>query len=79
MLVVLNHDVNHVSNGCDARSWDLGLSAHQKSPELARRNLERLVLSYLQHFQREGTLDQEIARAGLQADNEEPGLRVTTV
>jgi hypothetical protein len=79
MLVVLNHDVNRVKNGVAARSRDLGLSAHGQSPELARRNLERLVLLYLRPFQREGTLDQEIARAGLQADNEEPGLRVTAV
>jgi len=76
MLVVLNHHVNRVIYGFAARASDLGLSAHGPSPDLARRNLERLVELYLQPFQREGTLNEEIQRAGLQVDDDGPSLRV---
>jgi hypothetical protein len=77
VLVVLNHDLNRVKNGFAARSRELGLSAHGQSPDLARRNMERLVLLYLQPFRREGTLEQEVRQAGLQVDNDGPTLRVT--
>jgi hypothetical protein len=79
VLVILNHDVNRIKNGFAARSRELGLSAHGQSPDLARRNLERLVQLYLQPFEREGTLGQEVRQAGLQADDDGPGLKVTVV
>ena len=78
MLVVLKHGVKRVRNGFAARSRELGLSA-QHSPHLARRNLKRLVLLYLQPFEREGTLDKEVRLAGLQAEDDGSSLRVSII
>jgi hypothetical protein len=74
--VVLKHQVNRVKNGYAARSPLLGLSAHGPTPDLAARNLERLVGLYLRPFERQGTLREEIQLAGLSAEESEGELTV---
>lgn len=76
MHVVLKQQLKRVKNGYAARSPLLGLSAHGPTPELAARNLERLVSLYLRPFERQGTLGDEIQRAGLRAEGPEGELTV---
>ncbi len=66
MLVVLKHDVYRIKNGFAARSPQLGLTAHGASPDMARRNLERTVLLLLKPLERQGSLEKELHRSGLQ-------------
>jgi hypothetical protein len=62
---MLKHELNRAKNGYIARSAELGLSAYGASPEMARRNLERTAGCFLRPFERQGSLDQEIAAARL--------------
>ena len=79
MRVVLKHELNRVKNGYAARSPELGLTANGHSPEVARRNLERLVVLYLRPFERQGDLEREVADAHLQSEDAGPELTVVTV
>jgi hypothetical protein len=45
----------------------VGLTAHGYSPELADKNLERVVQRFLAPFEREGILAQEVAALGLES------------
>lgn len=78
MKIVLKQELNRVKNGFAARSPELGLVAHGHSPEVAQRNLERTVLLLLKPFERQGVLEQEIRRSGLQMNHEGEELTVTT-
>jgi hypothetical protein len=78
MKVVLKHDVNRIKNGFAARSPQLKVVAHGHSPEIARRNLERLVFLYLSPFQRRGILKEELEKARLEAEGTESDLTVVT-
>lgn len=76
MKVVFKHNVGRVKSGYAARLVRLGLAAHGHSEELAVRNLERTLLLYLRPFERSGTLQREVAEAGLEA-LEEGGAELT--
>ena len=69
MRVVLKHEVNRIRNGFAARSPQLGLTAHGASPDIARRNLERTVLLLLKPLERQGCLEEELRRSGLQVSD----------
>lgn len=79
MKVVLKHELNRVKNGYVARSPELGLAANGHSPDIARRNLERLVALYLKPFERQGDLEREVEKAQLQSEAGHPELTVVTV
>jgi hypothetical protein len=66
--VILKPEVYRIRNGFAARSPELGLAAHGASPEIARRNLERTVLYLLKPLEREGCLETELRRSGLEVD-----------
>ena len=65
MELLIGHEVYPIKNGWAARSPQLKLTAHGFSKETARLNLERGVKLFLRPFQREGTLEAEIASMGL--------------
>ena len=70
MNVVFKHEVNRIKHGFAARIPNLRLQAHGASPELAARNLERTVLLFLRPFERAGTLEAELEKAGLEAQGD---------
>ena len=70
MNVALKHDVKRIKNGFSARVPGLRLAAHGHSPDLAARNLERTVLLFLRPFERAGTLEAELEKAGLEAQGD---------
>jgi hypothetical protein len=77
MRVVIKHRLNRVRNGIAARSPELGFVAHGPTEELARRNLEHLIVLFLRPFEREGVLQEEVRKLGLQI--EENGAELTVV
>ena len=79
MKVVLKHEVNRAKNGYMARSPQLRLAAYGHSPEVARCNLERLVVLYLKPFERQGDLEKEVGKAQLQSEDSGSELAVVTV
>ena len=76
---VIKHHLNRVKNGIAARSPELGLTAHGLTEELARRNLEHLVLPFLRPFERQGTLEEQIRTLGLLVEGSEGELTVVAV
>jgi len=79
MQIILKHDVNPIKNGFAAHGVKLGLVAHGHSPDVARRNLERVVLLYLRPFERQGTLKRELELMGLQTEDDGAELTVVAV
>lgn len=67
MLVKMLRETNQIKNGWASRSVALGLAAHGYSPEVADKNLERMIRLFLAPFQREGTLADEARTLGLGA------------
>lgn len=76
MTLVLYRTVDRVRDGYRSRCPGLGLAAHGYSPEAADKNLERVVRLFLAPFQREGTLQDELAAVGLAAPE---GLEATRI
>lgn len=65
--------------GWASRCPSLGLAAHGYSPEVADKNLERLVRRFLAPFEREGVLEREVAALGLETSpgDGDGGVRIT--
>jgi len=78
MQIVLKHNVYRIKNGYAARSPELGLTAHGFSPEIAKRNLERMGLLFLRPFERKGNVREEIQLLGLSIKHNEGELSVST-
>ena len=78
MQIVLKHNIYRVKNGYAAHSPELGLTAHGYSPEVARRNLERIGLLFFRPFERQGNLEKEIRLIGLRIEGDEAELVVST-
>jgi hypothetical protein len=57
----------------------LGVTAHGLTEEIARRNLEHLVVLFLRPFEREGILEEEVDALGLAVENGEAELSVVTI
>ncbi len=79
MNIILKQDSYRVKNGFAAHSPELGVTAHGHSLELARRNLERLVLQFLKPFERQGILKEKIQLLKLKVDADGGELRVCAV
>lgn len=77
MHLVLNHRVKQVKSGFAAEAVGVKAIAHGLSPERARRNLERTVLSLFSPFERDGTLHNELQLAGVRGEDDGKGLSVT--
>lgn len=67
----LYREVNQIRSGWYARSAFWGLAAHGYSPEVADKNLERVIRQFFAPFQREGTLGEEMQALGLAPIGEE--------
>lgn len=78
MQVVLKHKIYRVKNGYAAHSPELGLTAHGYSPEVAKRNLERISLLFFRPFERQGNLKEEIQLLGLRVESDGVELEVST-
>lgn len=78
MRVILNHAIKPIKGGFCAESAGKFVS-HGRSPELARRALERTALAFLSPFERDGTLADELGLAGLQVEDDGAGLSVALV
>lgn len=78
MLVILKQEIYQIKNGFAAHSPELGVTAHGYSPEVARRNLERVALMFLKPFERQGVLEKEINFLGLKIQSNKGELGVTT-
>jgi hypothetical protein len=79
MRVIIKHDLNRVKNGIAARSPELGLAAHGLTEEIARRNLEHLVVLFLRPFERQGILEEEVHALGLAVEDGEAELSVVAM
>jgi len=77
--VIIKHDLNRAKNGIAARSPELGVTAHGLTEEIARRNLEHLVVLFLRPFEREGILEEEVDALGLAVENGKGELSVVTI
>lgn len=73
---MLNQIVNPIKNGFSARAVELGVVGHGLSAEMASRNLERVAVSLLAPFERDGTLRDELRLAGIEPEEDGPGLTV---
>lgn len=78
MLIILKQEIYQIKNGFAAHSPELGLTAHGYSPEVARRNLERVGLLFLKPFERAGNLKGEIQLLGLRIEGDTGELMVST-
>lgn len=54
----------------------LGVAAHGYSPEVADKNLERVVRHFLASFEREGVLEQEVSALGIGSGGSEGGIQI---
>lgn len=63
--MVIERTITKIKSGYSARA--LGLAAHGYSPEVADKNLMRVVRAFLAPFERAGTLAEETAALGLEA------------
>lgn len=79
MRVIIKHDLNRVKNGIAARSPQLGLVAHGLTEDLARRNLEHLIVLFLRPFEREGSLEDKIRSLGLLVEESDTDLTVIAI
>lgn len=70
MRVELYRESEPTHNTWRSRCAKLGLAAHGRSPEVADRNLERLVRLYLSPFEREERLTEELSQLGLSSEEE---------
>ena len=77
MRIVLKPEVKRIKNGYSATSLEFRIAAHGFSPEAAKMNLERSAQIFLSPFLRQGTLEEEVKLAGVQA--ERPGEEGLTV
>jgi hypothetical protein len=64
----LYREQNSVKGGWSSRCVTLGLAAHGSSPDVADKNLERVVRLFLAPFQRGGTLQDEVRALGGSVD-----------
>ena len=78
MQIVLKHEVYRIKNGYAAHSPELRVTAHGYSPEVARKNLERIGLLFLRPFERQGTLGEEVKSLQLRVNGDEGELTVLT-
>lgn len=78
MQIILKHNVYQVKNGFAAQSPELRLTAHGYSPEVARRNLERIALLFFKPFERQGKLTEEVNLLGLKIETDGAELTVST-
>jgi predicted RNase H-like HicB family nuclease len=78
MLIILKQEIYQIKNGFAAHSPELGMTAHGYSPDVARRNLERVALMFLKPFERLGVLEKEIKFLGLKTQGNNGELAVTT-
>ena len=79
MQIILKHNLYQVKNGFAAYSPELGLTAHGYSPEVARRNLERIALLFFKPFERQGKVAEEVKLLGLQSKADGTELTVSVV
>ena len=79
MQIILKHDVYRVKNGFAAHSSALGLTAHGYSPEIARRNLERIALLFFKPFERQGKLTEEVRLLGLKMETDGTELTISAI
>ena len=77
MHVVIHHEVSRIKNGWAVRASELGLTAHGRSEETARLNLERGVRLFLAPFERSGTLASEVKNLGLEVIKHGDGLTLS--
>jgi hypothetical protein len=70
MKIILKHEIYSIKNGFAAHSPEIGLTAHGHSPEIAKKNLERTAVMFMQPFQREGTLRDVINRMKIRTEGE---------
>lgn len=77
--LILKHELNRAKHGYAARSPELGLAASGRSPEIARRNVERLAVLYFKPFERRGNLEKEVREAQLKFEDSGSELTVVTV
>lgn len=78
MQIVLKHNMYPIKNGYAAHSPELGLTAHGYSPEVARRNLERIAVLFFRPFERQGILQQKIQLLGVETRENGRDLEVIT-
>ena len=76
MRVVLKHHIKPIKSGFAAECSAPRLVAHGLTPEMARRNLERVALSLFAPFERDGTLEDEMRFAGVAAEDDGGELSV---
>ena len=79
MNVVLNQSMKPIPAGFAAQGIELKVVAHGRTEEMARRNLERVTLSLLRPFERDGTLRDELRLAGIEIENDGLALTVLVV
>ena len=79
MLLILKPNLYQIKNGFAAHSPELGITAHGYSPEIARRNLERLALMFLRPFERQGKLMEEIQLLGIKTQGDGANLEVEVI
>ena len=70
MQLILNRESNQIKYGFSSRAMEMGLAAHGYSPEMADKNLERVVRRFLAPFEREGVLVQEVTALGLEVEED---------
>lgn len=73
MKVVLKSETKRVKNGYCVRAPELRLAAHGYNEEVARQNLQNTVRLYLSPFVRQGTVRDEMRRAGLRVSEVDDG------
>ncbi len=78
MRIVLKPHMYPIKNGFAACIPELRLTAHGYSPELARSNLERVILQFLKPFERQGNLGDEVKSLGVKIEEDGLGLTVVT-
>lgn len=76
MHIELYRESEPTKMGFRSRCPKLGLTAHGRSPEIADKNLERLISLFFAPLIREGVLDKEFTRLGLTLVGEGEGIQV---
>lgn len=79
LIIKLKQSTYQIKNGYAAHSPEIGLTAHGYSVEVAKRNLERIVLMFLRPFERDGRLHKELNLLGLQVEDDGTDIKVVTL
>jgi len=79
MPLVLKRSQNRIKNGWESRSAIMRIAAHGHSPEVADRNLERVARMFFTSLEREGRLEQEARRVGIETEGEGGELQVLLI